>query len=322
MAKDCNNKQKIPRTFTPSRSIQKAAALQNPHECELNCDESNDGSSFSLPNSTEVTTNEVMPCPNQPHMGSACILTNKLLKCCVTDGQVKLACGHILPVLGGVCKVCENMPVQMGYVGGNLIKVLRDTGCSGVVVKRDLVTDDQLTGEVQRCVLIDGTVRNVEEASIYVDTPYFTGNVKAFCMKEPVYDLILGNIDGVRNQNDPDLQWCKIEERNDCSHVLQAVQTRAQKKKENQGMKKLNVTGLVDADLTLNQMKQLQMEDTSLNVYHEHAASGRKKRSVITLRLGLASIEDCCTDTIIQQRLVIQNIISNFLFQNLYERKS
>lgn len=116
-------------------------------------------------------------------MGSACILTNKLLECCVTDGQVKLACGHILPVLGGVCKVCENMPVQMGYVGGNLIKVLRDTGCSGVVVKRDLVTDDPLTGEVQRCVLIDGTVRNVEEASIYVDTPYFTGNVKALCMK-------------------------------------------------------------------------------------------------------------------------------------------
>lgn len=277
LAKDCNNKQTIPRTFPPSRNIQKAAALQNPHECELNCDESNDGSSFSLPNSTEVTTNEVMPCQNQPHMGSACILTNKLLECCVTDGQVKLACGHILPVLGGVCKVCENMPVQMGYVGGNLIKVLRDTGCSGVVVKRDLVTDDQLTGEVQRCVLIDGTVRNVEEASIYVDTPYFTGNVKALCMKEPVYDLILGNIDGVRNQNDPDLQWCRKEERNECSQVLQAVQTRAQKKKENQGMKKLNVTSLVDADLTLDQMKQLQMEDTSLNVYHEHAASGRKK---------------------------------------------
>lgn len=43
-------------------------------------------------------------------------------------------------------------------------------------------------------------------------------------------------------------------------------------------MKKLNVTGLVDADLTLDQMKQLQMEDTSLKVYHEHAASGKKKK--------------------------------------------
>nr|XP_034320349.1 uncharacterized protein LOC105332608 isoform X3 [Crassostrea gigas] len=86
-----------------------------------------------------------------------------------------------------------------------------------------------------------------------------------------------GNIDGVRNQNDPDLQWCRKEERHECSQVLQAVQTRAQKKKENQGMKKLNVTSLVDADLTLDQMKQLQMEDASLNVYHKHAASGRKK---------------------------------------------
>lgn len=47
----------------------------------------------------------------------------------------------------------------------------------------------------------------------------------------------------------------------------------------------------------------------------------RTKRSVITLRLCLALKEDCCTDTIIQQRLVIQNIISNLLFQNLYERK-
>lgn len=42
-------------------------------------------------------------------------------------------------------------------------------------------------------------------------------------------------------------------------------------------MKKLNVTSLVDDDLTLDQMKQLQMEDASLNVYHKHAASGRKK---------------------------------------------
>lgn len=44
------------------------------------------------------------------------------------------------------------------------------------------------------------------------------------------FNLILGNIDGVKNKNDPDLQWCRKEERNECSQVLQAVQTRAQKK--------------------------------------------------------------------------------------------
>lgn len=62
MAKDCNTKQKISRTCTPLRNNQKEAALQNPHDCDLNCDESNDSSSFSLTHSTEVTINELTPC--------------------------------------------------------------------------------------------------------------------------------------------------------------------------------------------------------------------------------------------------------------------
>lgn len=43
--------------------------------------------------------------------GSACILTDRLMECCTQNGQVKLACGHILPVIGCVCKVCDTMPV-------------------------------------------------------------------------------------------------------------------------------------------------------------------------------------------------------------------
>ena len=35
--------------------------------------------------------------------------------------------------------------------------LLRDTGCSGVVIKQDLVKQDQLNGKIQMCVLIDGT---------------------------------------------------------------------------------------------------------------------------------------------------------------------
>ncbi|XP_062615055.1 uncharacterized protein LOC134276789 [Saccostrea cucullata] len=277
LARNCFSKQKIPRAVPTSHNTQKAAMLQSQHNCELNCIKSNNSSSSNLQNSAEVRTDNAISYQNQPHIGSACIPQHKLLQCCVTDGLVKLACGHVLPVIGGVCKVCEKMPIAMGYVGENFVKVLRDSGCSGVVVKRDLVTDDQLTGQVQRCVLIDGTVRTVEEASIYVDTPYFTGNINALCMKEPVYDLIIGNIDGARNQTDPDPQWCRKDEREECNQVLQAVQTRNQKKKEDKGMKKLKVTDLVDTDLTIDQMKQLQMDDSSLKVYREHAATGRKK---------------------------------------------
>ena len=39
--------------------------------------------------------------------------------------------------------------------------VLRDTGCLTVVMKRSLVTDDQLTGNYEVCALIDGTIRHV-----------------------------------------------------------------------------------------------------------------------------------------------------------------
>lgn len=87
--------------------------------------------------------------------GSACILTDRIhvMECCTQNGQVKLACGHILPVIGGVCKVCDTMPVLSGYIGENFVNVLRDSGCSGVVVKRELVKDSELTGKIQKSFL-------------------------------------------------------------------------------------------------------------------------------------------------------------------------
>lgn len=47
--------------------------------------------------------------------------------------------------------------------------------------------------------------------SIFVNTPYFTGKTEALCMSEPIYDLILGNIPGIRDLNKPDNNW-KIEQ--------------------------------------------------------------------------------------------------------------
>ena len=35
------------------------------------------------------------------------------------------------------------MPVVKGRVRENSVDVLRDTGCSGIVVKKDLVSEDQ-----------------------------------------------------------------------------------------------------------------------------------------------------------------------------------
>ena len=88
-----------------------------------------------------------------------------------------------------------------------MVSVLRNTGCSSVVVRRDLVKDEQFTGKIQRYVLIDGTVRDVPVTKIQVSSPYYSGNADALCMVDPIYDLILGNIQGVRNPNEPDEFW-------------------------------------------------------------------------------------------------------------------
>ena len=91
-----------------------------------------------------------------------------------------------------------DMPVREGMVNGVRVKVLRDTGCSGAVVRESLVKDHQRTGEVRRCAMIDGTVRLFEMARLGVDTPFFSGQLEALIMASPLYDLVIGNIEGLK----------------------------------------------------------------------------------------------------------------------------
>lgn len=100
-----------------------------------------------------------------------------------------------------------SMPVATGQVYGRLVSVLRDTGSNTVIVRRELVPDRCLTGQASTVLFVDNTTRHLEEAYIFVNTPYFTGHVLAKCMADPLYDLILGNIPGVRDPNNPNPTW-------------------------------------------------------------------------------------------------------------------
>lgn len=57
------------------------------------------------------------------------------------------------------------------------------------------------------CVLADGSRIQVPVARVKVDTPYFTGNVEAWCLENPLYSLIIGNIPNARDPKDPDRSW-------------------------------------------------------------------------------------------------------------------
>ena len=86
-----------------------------------------------------------------------------------------------------------------GTIGGEnnrIVSVIRDTGCSGLMVKRRLVRDNELTGKYFNCILADGTIRSCAEAILDLKTPYFCGRTKALCLENPVYDILVGNIPG------------------------------------------------------------------------------------------------------------------------------
>ena len=192
-----------------------------------------------------------------------------------TKDHVMLGCGHSLPLMSAACSenFVRQMPVTVGLVGSERASVLRDSGCSGAVVRQGLVTSDQMTGKESTCVLIDGTVRKVPLAIIHVDTPYFTGNVEALCMQKPLYDLILGNLDGVRAPNEPDTTW-KMPTRPTC-----AVQTRSQEKKQAKPFRSLKVPKPMEEIVTPEDLKRAQQEDETLQKTRDLAHTQTEKVS-------------------------------------------
>ena len=143
--------------------------------------------------------------------------TAEEVKSSIKDEKLLLACGKKIPLLSSawvepLSGVRSKMPVVKGRVGEKSVDVLRDTGCSGIVVRKDLVSEDQFTGDFNVMLLIDNTARKVPIAKIDVDTPYLKGQVKAQCLPDAVYDLIVpsnvpGNVPGARAADDPDPSW-------------------------------------------------------------------------------------------------------------------
>ena len=102
----------------------------------------------------------------------------------------------------GACLGNENkkcLPLATEKVGENVVEVLRDTGCNGVIVRRELLKEDDYTGSMGYVMAID---RTLKEAPIKVDTPYYTGVTQAICLRDPLLDLVIGNIPGAWNPDD------------------------------------------------------------------------------------------------------------------------
>ena len=81
-----------------------------------------------------------------------------------TPCTVQLQCGCTLPLVGclsvGAVGRCADarLPTTSGLVNGRNVSVLRDTGCTTAVIRRDLVTDEQRTGTFKCYRVSEGSI--------------------------------------------------------------------------------------------------------------------------------------------------------------------
>jgi len=78
------------------------------------------------------------------------------------------------------------MAVVKGKIGDKTDDMLRDTGCSGIVVRKELVYEGLYTGDFNCMLLIDNTVRKVPIAWI-TDSPYLSGEVVVQCFPDAMH---------------------------------------------------------------------------------------------------------------------------------------
>ena len=206
----------------------------------------------------EVPKEEIAKDGNQntePKVCGAClILTDAVNYSQATTNEqemVKTSVGSPIKV-SSVSSLSEMSTVQ-GFVGEKPVEVLRDTGCSGVIVSKDLVPESAYTGRSQTMVMVDYSSRVVPEVKVSIDTPYHQGEVLALCVEKPLVGLIIGNIPGARERNNPDINWVPA----------LAVQTRAQAKRE-RVTSKLKTPSIIDRTITPAQVSKAQKDDVSL----------------------------------------------------------
>ena len=83
-------------------------------------------------------------------------------------------------IYSAACRAQSNdgqIYVEVGKLNGWPVKVLGDTGCTGMIVDRALIPDSMvIPGSSGSLQMVDHTVINVPLANVYLDSPYYKGH--------------------------------------------------------------------------------------------------------------------------------------------------
>ena len=191
--------------------------------------------------------------------------------------MVKTSVGSPIKV-SSVSSLSEMSTVQ-GFVGEKPVEVLRDTGCSGEIVSKDLVPESAYTGRSQTMVMVDYSSRVVPEVKISIDTPYYKGEVLALCVEKPLVGLIIGNIPGARERNNPDINWVPAKREGVTS--------------------KLKTPSIIDITINPEQVSNAQKDDVSLTTTRSRCEANEtigkatffKKNDLLYLKFSSPNIE-------------------------------
>ena len=113
-------------------------------------------------------------------------------------------------------------------------RALRDTGCTFVAIRDTFIGPNDYTGDMQTFKMFDGSHARLPTAYAHIDTPFYTGNVVAIILPNPVCDLVIGNIDGVDDSHLNDFSERRDHADNDEHPTYHAcVSTRASCKADN-----------------------------------------------------------------------------------------
>ena len=206
-SRNCRSTPPVPSSAVFSRpnqtSHQLAAISFTPHrETEQTCTSTQQAASLSTPSGVITQASSLCGRCNNTH----CHPVSDVDQYASQQTHVKE------PVYSGACIPIPLigkpvLPALPGRIGKQHVTALRDTGCTGVIVKSSLVHNNQLTGETRQCIYIDGTSQELPVAHIHVQTPYYTGTVEALCMDTPIYDLVIGNIPGATSATSINPIW-------------------------------------------------------------------------------------------------------------------
>ena len=122
--------------------------------------------------------------------------------CCLSNQKKTCA---MVAIYSSDCSAQSNdgqIYIEKGQLNGRPVKVLRDTGCTGMIVDRALIPDLMvIPGSSGLLQMVYHTLTNVPLANVYLDFPYYKGHCKVMCVSSPVYPVKICNVRGI----DPDV---------------------------------------------------------------------------------------------------------------------